>query len=58
MLGLRIVRCDDPLMWYAGLVGSVVPYCGMWPGEGYRSRETAGHINIVMFGDAVICRRQ
>lgn len=50
---LRIKKCNDPLMWYAGKVGELVPYCGQWP-EGYASREPAGFLNIVRFTDAEI----
>ena len=28
MKALRITRCSDLLMWYAPLVGQVVPYLG------------------------------
>lgn len=50
---LRITQCRDPLMWYAGLVGELVPYCGKWP-EAYKSLEPAGYINRVEFSDAEI----
>lgn len=48
---LRIKQCRDPLMWYAGMVGQDVPFCGQWP-EAYKSREPAGYINRVEFDDA------
>ena len=54
MKQLRIIKCNDPLMWYAGMVGQYVPYLGEWRGEGYKSREPAGFINIVRFDDAEI----
>jgi hypothetical protein len=50
---LLITQCSDPLMWYAGKIGQTVPYIGHWP-EGFKSREDAGHVNIVKFTDAVI----
>ena len=50
---LRITQCRDPLMWYADLVGELVPYCGQWP-EAYKSLEPAGYINRVEFEDAEI----
>lgn len=50
---LRIIKSKDPLMWYAGLVGTLVPYCGQWP-EAYKSLEPAGHLNRVEFEDAEI----
>ena len=51
MLMLRIKQCRDPHMWYADLVGELVPYCGMWP-EAYKSLEPAGYLNIVKWQDA------
>jgi len=54
MKALRITRCADLLMWYAPLVGKVVPYLGEWPESGYKSREPGGYTNVVRFGDAVI----
>lgn len=50
---LRITQCRDNLMWYAGRIGELVPYCGRWP-EAYKSREPAGYINRVEFDDAEI----
>ena len=52
MKHLKIIKCNDPLMWYAGLVGQHVPYLGEWRGEGHKSREPAGFLNIVKFGAA------
>jgi len=50
---LLILKCDDPLMWYANLIDKQVPYLGEWKSEGrYKSREPAGYINVVKFGDA------
>lgn len=51
---LLITQCPDHLMWYASKVGEKVPYLGTWPHEGYKSREPAGHVNIVKFDDATI----
>lgn len=50
---LRITQCRDPLMWYAELVGELVPYCGKWR-EAYKSLEPAGYLNRVEFDDAEI----
>lgn len=50
---LRITQCRDPLMWYASLVGELVPYCGNWR-EAYKSLEPAGFLNRVEFADAEI----
>lgn len=54
MTHLKIIKCNDPLMWYVGMVGQHVPHLGEWRGEGYKSREPAGYVNIVRFGDAEI----
>jgi len=50
---LRITGCTDPGMWYAGLVGELVPHLGEWP-ESYKSLEPAGFVNMVKFEDAEI----
>lgn len=50
---LRITQCSDPLMWYAGLVGELVPYVGQWP-EACKSLEAAGYLNQVRFSDVEI----
>lgn len=50
---LLIKQCPDKSMWYANKINQLLPYCGKWP-EGFKSREEAGHINIVKFEDAVI----
>lgn len=49
---LRLISCRDPSMWYAPLVGEIVPLVRNLPGEGYLSREPAGYTNIVRFEDA------
>ena len=53
MQRLRITGAKDPMMWYADLIGELVPYCGRWP-EAYKSREPAGYLNRVEFADAEI----
>lgn len=50
---LRITRCIDSSMWYADMVGQLVPFEWEWP-EGYASREPAGYINLVHFDDAEV----
>ena len=50
---LRITQCRDSLMWYAAMVGDLVPYCGRWR-EAYKSLEPAGYLNRVEFADAEI----
>lgn len=51
MKKLKIIKCSDPMLWYADRVGELVPYLGTWP-EAYRSQEPAGYVNIVQFEDA------
>lgn len=48
---LKIIKCNDPMLWYSEFVGKFVPYIGMWP-ECFKSREKAGYVNIVNFEDA------
>lgn len=50
---LRITGCSDSSMWYAGMVGQLVPLVTTWP-EAYASLEPAGYINRVEFSDAEI----
>jgi hypothetical protein len=55
---LLIVRCHDPLMWYAGMVGKEVLYLGTWKDDGlHKSREPAGFVNVVRPTDAIIIKR-
>lgn len=54
---LRITGCKDSSMWYAGMVGKLVPFVKVWP-EAYASREPAGYINRVEFDDAEIVEIQ
>jgi len=49
---LRIVRCTDPSLWYAGRVGSLVPYEGNSFSQGWVSRERGGYRNYVQRNDA------
>ena len=54
---LLIKKCNDGMMWYAGLVGTTVyhdPNIG-WEAEGvYKSRDLGGCLNIVRMEDAGI----
>lgn len=50
---LKILKCDDPKLWYYDLIGSYVPYLGQWDTE-YKSRDNGGYINIVKLDDAEI----
>lgn len=43
---LKVMRCQDGLMWYAKLVGEYVPYLGLSGGE-YRSRAPSGYSNFI-----------
>lgn len=45
---VRIQRCTDPHMWYAGLVGREVPIVRV-DEDGLWAREPAGYINIIHF---------
>jgi hypothetical protein len=52
---LKIVKCDDPQMWYADKVGSTVPYLETYEDE-YLSLEDCGFTNIVKKEDAELIR--
>lgn len=56
MKKLLVMKCDDSLMWYSGLVGHVVPYEGGWSDTPsvFKSRERAGYVNIVKKADAMV----
>ena len=51
---LFIHQCKDPLMWYSGKIGHFVEHLGTWRGEGYKSVDTGGFVNIVKFEDATV----
>lgn len=50
---LKIIKCDDPQMWYSNLVGDYLPLLRE-DGDGYWSREPAGYLNIVRREDAEV----
>ena len=50
---IKIVRCTDPMLWYADKVGELVPFLGTWP-EAFKSKEGAGYVNIVKFEDGMV----
>jgi len=52
-LCLRITQCPDPMMWYRGHVGSLVPFLYEEDGS-YWSAQKAGYKNIVWKEDAEI----
>tara|TARA_B110000503_G_scaffold133428_1_gene210894 strand:- start:2312 stop:2731 length:420 start_codon:yes stop_codon:yes gene_type:complete len=55
---LKIIKCNDPMRWYADKIGELVPYLGDFMGE-YKSREDSGCTNFVQHGDAeVIVKEQ
>lgn len=53
MRALKILACSDPLMWYADMIGEVVPLLRIEETE-YLSREPAGYTNIVKKTDAIV----
>jgi hypothetical protein len=52
---LKIVKCDDPQMWYADKVGETVPYLETYEDENL-SLEPGGFTNIVKKEDAELIR--
>lgn len=50
---LRIIRCSDPMMWYSGLVGKLVPLLRI-DADTYLSVEPDGYTNIVWRQDAEV----
>lgn len=53
MKKLKILRCNDEMMWYSKKIGENVPFVEENTKE-YLSREDAGYINIVKKEDAII----
>ena len=53
MLMLKIIKCNDPMRWYANKIGELVPFLGYANLE-YKSREDAGYVNFVQHGDAEV----
>lgn len=43
---LKVMRCQDAMMWYAPLVGEYVPCLGLDHGE-WRSRQPSGYSNFI-----------
>ena len=55
---LKIIKCNDPMRWYANKIGELVPFLGNCNLE-YKSLEDAGYVNFVQHGDAeVIVKEQ
>jgi hypothetical protein len=53
MVVIKIKKCQDPLMWYSGLVGKNVPFVRHLLSENnFLSREPSGYTNIVKLSDA------
>lgn len=50
---LKIIKCSDPQMWYAELIGDYLPFIRE-DGDGYWSREPAGYSNLVRREDAQV----
>lgn len=53
---LRITGCSDSQLWYANLVGQLVPYEADDGQYGYRSREPSGYVNFIRREDATPTR--
>lgn len=51
MKALLITKCSDSQMWYAKLIGEVVPFV-RFIDEEFLSREPSGYTNIVLKDDA------
>lgn len=47
---VKIVRCRDPQMWYANMVGQPIIVERMTE-DGFWAREPSGYINIIFFED-------
>lgn len=54
---LKIIKCGDPMLWYASKVGELVPYVKNTMGE-YKSREDSGCSNWVIWEDAEVVVRE
>jgi hypothetical protein len=52
---VRVDRCEDPMMWYAGKIGQTFPLSRppWWSLNKFWTRETAGYLNIVMKTDGI-----
>lgn len=50
---LKIIKCNDGMRWYAGLVGERVPFLGD-SGNEYISTDQGGLTNFVQHGDCEI----
>ena len=50
---LRIIKCSDPQLWYANLIGKCVPLLGV-DDDGYWSQEPSGYKNIIWQSDAEV----
>ena len=51
---LLITSCSDPRMWYANMVGQLVPLMRFEGDDGWMSQEPGGHSNIVRKLDAEV----
>jgi hypothetical protein len=50
---LKVLDCQDPLMWYAGRVNEYVPYLARSSSE-WKSREPSGYVNFIAAKNARI----
>ena len=53
MKELKIIKCNDPSMWYYNKIGETLPIIQEFENE-YLSREEAGFTNIVKKSDCVL----
>lgn len=54
---IKILKCSDPMMWYADKVGQTFPFIGVWWPEGFKTREESGYVNFVKYEDGLICSK-
>lgn len=46
-IGIRIISCRDPLLWYSNKKTTIVPFICDLDRDTWLSREDAGYTNIV-----------
>jgi len=54
---IRILKCSDSRMWYAGMVGQDVPLLCEYETE-FLSRTPSGYSNIVLKHDAILVNKK
>lgn len=59
MKKLKVLKYSDSHLWYASLVGTLVPYVRSIHSENvYMSRDGGGFLNIVYMNDAEIVEEE